>query len=57
MKLRAILCRATQDGWVMVESSDKMGFTGEGHGIPLQHFYFENFMNSMKRRKRYNTER
>ena len=24
-------CRATQDGWVMVESSDKMWSTGEGN--------------------------
>ena len=32
MKLWAMPCRATQDGWVMVESSDKMWFTGEGNG-------------------------
>ena len=42
-------CRATQDGLVMVESSDKMWFIGEGNGKPLQYFYFENPMNSMKR--------
>ena len=28
--------RATQDKWVMVESSDKMWSTGEGNGKPLQ---------------------
>ena len=28
MKLGAMPCRATQDGWVMVESSDKMCSTG-----------------------------
>ena len=36
MKLWAMPCRATQDGWVMVESSDKMCSTGEGHGKPRQ---------------------
>ena len=30
MKLGATLCRATQDGQVMVESSDKTSSTGEG---------------------------
>ena len=42
--------RATQDGWVMVESSDKMWSTGEGNGKPLQCFCLENPMNSMRRR-------
>ena len=37
MKLWAMLCRATQDGWVMVESSDKTWSTGEGNGKPLQY--------------------
>ena len=32
----------------MVESSDKMWFTGEGYGKPLQYFSLENPMNSMK---------
>ena len=27
-----MLCRATQDNWVMVESSDKMQPIGEGNG-------------------------
>ena len=44
-------CRATQDGWVMVESSDKIWSTGEGNGKPLQYSCFENPMNSMKRQK------
>ena len=43
--------RATQDGWVMVESSDKMWSTGEGNGKPLQYSCFENPMDSMKRQK------
>ena len=41
--------RVTQDGWVMVESSDRMWSTGEGNGKPLQYSCLENPMNSMKR--------
>ena len=44
-----MLCRATQDEWVMVESSDKPWSTGEGNDKPLQYFCLENPMNSMKR--------
>ena len=44
-------CRATQDGWVTVESSDKMWSTGEGNGKLLQYSCLENPMNSMKRQK------
>ena len=40
---------ATQDGRVMVERSDRMWFTGEGNGKPLQYSCLENPMNSMKR--------
>ena len=43
-----MLCRATQDGWVMMESSDKTWSTGEGNGKPLQYSCLENSMNSMK---------
>ena len=39
----------TQDGWVMVERSDRMQSTGEGNGKPLQYSCLENPMNSMKR--------
>ena len=46
MKLWAVLCRATQDGWVVVESSDKAWSTGEGNGKPLQYSSLENPMNS-----------
>ena len=42
-------CRATQDRWVMVESSDRMWSTGEGNGKPLQYSCLENPMNSTKR--------
>ena len=44
-------CRATQDGQVMVESSDKIWSTGEGKGKQLQYSCLENPMNSMKRQK------
>ena len=46
-----MLCRATQDKEVTVESSDKMWSTGEGNGKPLQYSCLENRMNSMKRQK------
>ena len=39
---------ATQDGWVMVERSDRMWSSGEGNGKPLQYSCLENLMNSMK---------
>ena len=42
-------CRAIQDEWVMVDSSDKLLSTGEGNGKPLQYSCLENSMNSMKR--------
>ena len=40
---------ATQDGWVMVERSDRMWSTGDGNGKPLQYSCLEDPMNSMKR--------
>jgi len=50
-------CRATQDGQVMVESSDKIWSTGEGNGKELQYSCLENSMESMKRQKEKDTER
>ena len=44
-------CRATQDGWVIVESSEKMWSTGEGNCKPLQYSCLENPTNNMKREK------
>ena len=41
--------RATQDGRVTVERSDRMCSTGEGNGKPLQYSCLENPMNSMKK--------
>ena len=46
-----MLCRATQHGWVIVESPDKMWSTGERNGRPLQYSCLESPMNSMKRQK------
>ena len=42
-------CKATQDRWVMAESSDKTWSTGDENGKPLQYSCLENPMNSMKR--------
>ena len=44
-------CGAIQDGWVMVERSDRMWSTGEGNGKPLQYLCLENPMNRMERQK------
>ena len=44
-------CRATQDGQVKRESSDKMWSIGKGNGKPLQYSCLENPMNIMKRQK------
>ena len=49
MKLWVLPCRATQDGRVRVERSDRMWSTGEGSGKPLQCSCLEKPMNSMKR--------
>ena len=44
-------CRATQDRWVIVESSDKTWSNGQGNGKPLQYSCLENPKNSMKRQQ------
>ena len=46
-----MLCGATQDGQVMVDSSDKMSSNREGNGKPLQYSCLENPVDSMKRQK------
>ena len=48
---RAMLCKTTQDRWVIVENSDKMWSPGAGNGKPLQYSCLENPMNSRKRQK------
>ena len=45
VKLYAMSFKASQDKWVIVESSGKMWSTGEGNGKPLQHSCLENPMN------------
>ena len=44
-------CKATQDGWVIVESSDKTWSTGEGNDKPPQCTCCENPMNCIEREK------
>ena len=44
-------CGATQNGWVMVERSDRMWSTGERNAKPFQYSCLEKPMNSMKRQK------
>ena len=44
-------CKATQDEWAMVESSDKMWSTEEGNGKPLQYSCLKKPLNSTKRQK------
>ena len=39
---------ATQDGWVIVERSDRMWSTGERNGKPLQYSCLENPMNNLE---------
>ena len=46
-----MLCGATQDRRVMVESSDKIWSTGEGNGKELQYSCLEESMESTKRQK------
>ena len=43
--------RATQDGWVIVVSSDRVWFTGGQNDKPLQYSCLENPMNGIKRRE------
>ena len=41
-------CRATQDGWVKVETSDKTWSTGEGNRKALKYSCLKNPINGMK---------
>ena len=51
MKLWAMLCLSTQNGEVVVKSSDKTWSSGGGNGNPLQYSCLENSVNNMKRQK------
>ena len=42
-------CGATQDGWVIVERSDRMWSTGQGNGKPVYYSCLENLMNITER--------
>ena len=47
----SLLCKATQDGQVIVESSDKTWSTGAGNGKPPQYTCCENHMSCIKGQK------
>ena len=51
VKLGAMPCRATQDGRLRVESSDKTWSTRGGNGKSLQYSCHKNPMDSIKRQK------
>ena len=51
MKLWATPCRATQDGWVRAESSNKPWSTAGGNGKPPQYTCRENLRNCIKGQK------
>ena len=51
MKLWSILCRATQDGWVILKSSGKTWSTGVGNGNILQYAFLESTMDSVRGQK------
>ena len=51
MDLQAMLCRGTQDGRVIVKSSDRTCSAGGGNGKPLHYSCLENPMSSMKGKK------
>ena len=43
--------QGTQDGWVIIKSSDKTWSAGGRNGNPLQYYCLRNLMNSRKRQK------
>ena len=51
MKLWALLCRATQDGQIVVECSDKKWSAGDENGKSLQYSCLENPMKVWKGKK------
>ena len=46
-----MMCKATQDGWVTVESSDKRRSTGRENGKSFQYFCHQYPMNSIQWQK------
>ena len=57
VKLRAMLCRATQDGRVIVKSTDKTWSTGGGNGNPLHSILAKRTPKLYEKAKRYDTRR
>ena len=57
VKLWAMSCTVTQNGWVIVENSDKMWSSGRENGKPPQYTSYKNPMNCIKMKKKmlYNT--
>ena len=51
MKIWAMPCWATENGWVIVGNSEKTCFTGKENVKQLQYSCLENPMNSVKRQK------
>ena len=56
-KLRAMLCRATQDGRVIVKRTDKTWSTGGGNGNPLHSILAKRTPKLYEKAKRYDTRR
>ena len=50
MAMGHMSCKATQNGWVIVESSDKMWSTGGGNGKPFQYSCHENSMDNIRQK-------
>ena len=51
-RILSIICRTTQDGWVMVESSDKVWSTGEGNGNDFSILAWEPYEQYGKEKKK-----
>ena len=51
VKLWIMLCRSTQDKWVIVKNSDKTWTTGGGNGNQLHYWCLENPTDNMERQK------
>ena len=50
MAMGLMSCKAIQNGWVIVESSDEMWSTGGGNGKPFQYSCHENPMNNIRQK-------
>ena len=59
MSLWVMLFKVTNDGWIIVKSSDKMWSTGEENGNTFQYYWLQNPMDRypMKRKKSHDAVR